>query len=76
MFYYERKLKEEFKMMNFLVMTMSFTVAMLLVSVIMTVAMFALMCNGKFMAWLMKVYMKAMEKSMKNFEDVFEDLGA
>lgn len=63
-------------MMNFMVLTVSFTVAMLLASTIMTVAMFALMCNGKVMTYLMKVYMKAMEKSMKNFEDTFEDLGA
>ena len=63
-------------MINFLVMTMSFTLAMVLASVIVTVAMFALMCNGKFIAWTTKVYMKAMEKSMSKLEKVFEDLGA
>ena len=60
-------------MMNFMVLTVSFTVAMLLAGVIMTVAVFALMCNGKAMMWLMKVYMKALEKSMKNLDDVFKE---
>lgn len=63
-------------MMDFVMMTASFTVAMVLGSVIMTGLTFVLMCNGKVMTWLLKVYMKSMEKSMKNFEDVFEDLGA
>lgn len=63
-------------MMNFLVLTLSITVAMVLAMVIWTVGLFALMCNGKFMAWTVKMYMKMLEKSMKNFEDNFEDLGA
>ena len=63
-------------MMNFVVLTLSFTVAMLLASVIATVGLFALMGNGKIMAWLTKKYMKILEKSVKNFEDSFEDLGA
>lgn len=63
-------------MMDFMVLTVSFTVAMVLASALMTVALFALMCNAKVMTWLMKVYMKALEKSMKNFDDVYKDLGA
>lgn len=63
-------------MMNFVVLTLSFTVAMLLASVIATVGLFALMGNGKFMTWFVKWYMKVLEKSVKNFEDSFEDLGA
>lgn len=63
-------------MMEFVVLTLSFTVAMVLASVLMTVALFALMCNAKVMTWLMKVYMNAIEKSMKNFDDEFKDLGA
>lgn len=72
--YYENKIEEEFKMMEFVMLTVSLTVAMLLAGVIMTVAVFALMCNAKFMTWLMKYYMNALEKSMKNFDDL--DLGA
>lgn len=64
-------------MMNFIVMTLSFTVAMVLAGVIMTVAMFALMLNGKAVAWFMKVYLKAVEKSMNKLDKLFEeDLGA
>lgn len=63
-------------MMNFMVLTVSFTVAMVVASVVMTVAGFALMCNGKAMTWVMKIYMNALEKSMKNFEEDLKDLGA
>lgn len=63
-------------MMDFVVLTASFTVALVLGSIIMTVLMFVLMCNEKVMSWLLKVYMKSMEKSMKNFEDELKDLGA
>ena len=63
-------------MMDFVVLTASFTVALVLGSIIMTVLMFVLMCNDKVMPWLLKVYMKSMEKSMKNFEDDLKDLGA
>lgn len=63
-------------MMNFMMLTVSFTVAMVLASVLMTVVVFALMCNAKVMTWLMKVYMKALEKSMNNFEEELKDLGA
>lgn len=63
-------------MMDFVVLTASFTVALVLGSIIMTVLMFVLMCNDKVMPWLLKVYMKSMEKSMKNFEDELKDLGA
>lgn len=59
-------------MMNLLVLTVSFTLAILLSGVIFTVAMFALMGNGRVIKWLMEYYMKQIEKSMKYFEDVNE----
>lgn len=62
-------------MMNFLVLTLSLTVAMVLASVILTAAMFMLASNAKVMTWLMNYYMKMLEKSMKNFEKEM-DLGA
>lgn len=63
-------------MMNFAVLTISFTVAILLAGVISTVAMFALMGSQKCVEWLTKFYMKMLEKSMKNLEKSFEDIGA
>lgn len=63
-------------MMNFVVLTISLTVAMLLASVIATVALFALMGNAKVMTWITKKYVRMLEKTIKNFEDNFEDLGA
>lgn len=64
-------------MMNFIVMTLSFTVALVLAGVIMTTAMFALMLNGKAVTWFMKVYLKSLEKSMNELDKLFkEDLGA
>lgn len=59
-------------MMNLLVLTVSFTLAILLAGVISTVALFALMGNGKFVKWLMGFYMKQIEKSMKYFEVIDE----
>lgn len=63
-------------MMNFIVLTVSLTIAMLMAGVIATVGLFALMSNGKFMAWAIKTYMKMIERSMKDFEKAFEDIGA
>ena len=55
-------------MMNFIVLTLSITVAMLLTIVIYTVAVFALMGNAKFMAWVLKCYTKMLEKSLNNYD--------
>ena len=63
-------------MMTFVVLTASFALAILLASIIMTVLIYTLMCNSEVMAWLVHKYMKAMEKSMEDFEKKFEDLGA
>ena len=63
-------------MMNFIVLTLSLTIAMVLASVIVTVAMFALACNTKFVAWFGKLYIKLLEKSLKNINEAFEDVDA
>lgn len=63
-------------MMNFIALTLSVAVAIVLASVISMVLMFALMCNTKFVAWVIKMYMKVLEKSMKNLNDAFENLDA
>lgn len=55
--------------MEFIMTTISFMVAFILASVLLTVAVFALMTNAKVMRWLANYYMKVMEKTFKNFED-------
>ena len=58
-------------MMNFIMLTVSFTVAILLAGVISTVVMFKLMGNAKFVKWFMNYYMSIIEKSVENLEDEF-----
>lgn len=62
-------------MMGFVLLTLSFTVAILLAGVISTVVLFKLMGNAKFVKWLMNYYMKQLEQSMKAFEDLEEVVG-
>ena len=61
-------------MTDFLMMTMSFVVAMLVTGVIGTVAAFALMSNTKVMNWLTKYYMNQIEKTVDNFNGYFDDV--
>lgn len=56
-------------MMNFVLLTVSLTVAILLASVISTVIIFKLMGNAKFAKWLMKYYIDVIEKSVENLEE-------
>lgn len=75
MSYYENKSKEEFKMSGFVLLTLSFTVAILLAGVISTVIVFELMGNAKFVKWLMGKYMKTIEASLEEFVDDFKEVG-
>ena len=59
----------------FITLTISFTVSMVLASIITPVIMFKLMGNPKVMDWFMNYYIKAMDKVVKHFEEK-EDLGA
>lgn len=63
-------------MMNFIMLTVAFTVAILLSGVISTVVLVALMGNEKFVKWLMKYYMKQFEKSLKALENYDQEIGA
>lgn len=63
-------------MMNFIMMTVSFTVAILLAGVLSTVIMFKLMGNAKFVKWLTNYYMKVIEKSVEDLEDYYKGIGA
>lgn len=63
-------------MMDFIMMTVSFTVAILLAGVLSTVIMFKLMGNAKFVKWLMNYYMKVIEKSVEDLEDYYKGIGA
>ena len=63
-------------MMGFLLLTASFTLAILLSGVITTVVMIKLMGNAKFVKWLTGFYMKQIEQTTKAFEDIdFEEVG-
>lgn len=63
-------------MMGFVLLTLSFTVAILLAGVISTVVLFKLMGNEKFLKWLMEFYMKQIERSVKAFDnDLSEEVG-
>lgn len=62
-------------MSGFVLLTLSFTVAILLASVISTVVMFKLMGNAKFVGWLMGKYMKTIEASLEQFADDFKEVG-
>ena len=59
--------------MGFVLLTISFTVAILLASVIATVISFKLLGNDRFMKWFAGYYMKMAKKYMKTFEEEFED---
>lgn len=61
-------------MMDFIIMTLSFMVALMLSSTILTVIMFKLAGNAKVIKWLTNYYMKQMTTIFKNFDDM--DLGA
>ena len=61
--------RKEIIEMEFIMTTISFMVAFVLASVLLTVAVFALMTNVRVMRWLTNYYMKVMEKTFKNFED-------
>jgi hypothetical protein len=63
-------------MTTFIMMTLSFTVAILLAGVISTVVIFAAMGNAKFIKWLTNYYMKQMMKTIDSFDklDKSEDL--
>ena len=59
----------------FITLTISFTVSMVLASIITPVIMIKLMGNPKVMNWIMNYYIKTMDKVIKHFEEK-EDLGA
>lgn len=59
-------------MSGFLLLTLSFTVAILLAGVIATVVLIKLMGNKKFIKWLMGFYMGMIETSLDNFVDDFD----
>ena len=62
-------------MMEFIIMTVSFTVAILLAGVIATIAMVAMMLSPKIMKGFSKVMTKYMENLIKiNGEDETKDL--
>lgn len=61
-------------MMMFILLTVSFTVAILLAGAISTVIMFKLMGNAKFIKWFMNYYMKVIEKSVEDLEDYYKEL--
>lgn len=64
-------------MMGFVLLTLSFTLAILLSSVIMTVVLFKLTNNAKFVKWFMGYYMKQIDRTVKVFENMdLEDLGS
>lgn len=57
-------------MMVFIMLTLSFTVAMLLAAGISTIAMFAIMQSPKAMTWLSNYYIKQMNKIGEAFENM------
>ena len=60
-------------MMNFMMITFGVAVGVLVSMVISTILMFAVMSSPKVMGWLMKHYMKMLNKSFENFEKVIDD---
>lgn len=58
---------------GFVLLTLSFTVAILLASGISTVVIFKLMGNKKFVKWFMGFYMKMIENSLEQFADDFKE---
>lgn len=64
-------------MMEFIMMTISFTVAILAASVISTVVLFKLMRNAKFATWFTNYYITMIQKFTENFEkELSKDLDA
>lgn len=59
-------------MMNFIIMTLSFTLAILLAGVISTVMIFKLIGNAKFAKWMVMYYSKMMTKYMERITEEFE----
>ncbi len=59
-------------MMNLIIMTISFTVAILLAGVIATAALLALMGNTKVIKWFTNYYMKQLEKLINNCEKDYD----
>ena len=57
-------------MINFITLTLSITVAIILAGIITSVAIMAAMSNAKVVKWLTKYYMKQIEKSVNSFEDL------
>ena len=57
-------------MMVFIMLTLSFTVAILLATVVSTIAMFAIMQSPKAMKWLSNYYIKQMNKIGEAFENM------
>lgn len=62
-------------MMGFILLTLSFTVAILLAGVISTVVLIKLMGNPKFIKWLMGFYMKQFEHIENTFDDDLKEVG-
>lgn len=62
-------------MTTFIIMTLSFTVAILLAGVISTVVLFAAMGNAKFIKWLTNYYMKQMMKTIDSFDELEKSEG-
>ena len=61
-------------MMTFIILTLSFTVAILLAGVISTIAIFAIMQNQKALNWFVNFYIKQMNKTAENFANIkFEE---
>ena len=59
-------------MLNFIIMTISFTVALLLASTVSMVVMFKLLNSEKVVKWYFKWFMKYM-KNMENLVDEIEE---
>lgn len=55
---------------NVIVLTIAFTAAMLLASVIGTIAIVAIINSPKAMQWLFKYYVKQIEKACDNLDKV------
>ena len=56
--------------MNFILLTISFTVAVLLASTIATVVMYKLVLSTKFMKWFTKKYVDVMKEVIEEVEDL------
>lgn len=61
-------------MMNFIMLTVSFTAAILLAGAVSTVVMFKLMTNAKFVKWFMNYYMNIIEKTVEDLDDYYKEV--